>query len=425
MITNDRQYKITKSQILRFQESLADMMKIPSDASNFHPKVVEASKTAMESQLHDLLAQVEEYEALKAGKIFITEVKDLKELPELLIKARIANGLTQSQLARQLEMKEQQVQRYESELYSSASLKTILKIAELLQIKINGDAQLKEYESVETREYLNPKNYPFKEMFKRNWFEGFSGTLNEAIQQGEVLLLKLFDKAGISSNQLFSLNKKKVRRGGQLNSLALDAWHARVIGKARKQTVNDFNRATLTESWLRELVVLSKENKGPFLAAEYLMKSGIKFVIEPQIEGTYLDGAAILLEGKYPLVAMTLRYDRLDNFWFVLFHEIAHIKLHLNENLEAVFDDLDIKGDDFEDEADKFSLNVLLPNDVWKKSLVRFSPTKDAIVNQAQKLNIHPALVAGRIRRETGKYYQLNDLVGQGEVRKHFLELNH
>lgn len=424
MITNDRQYKITKSQIVNFQKSLEDMIKNPPTTTDLHPIIVQASRNAIEVQLKELISQIEEYDALKAGKIVIAEVRDLKQLPLILIKGRIANGLTQSELARKLELKEQQIQRYESELYNSASLKTLLRISELLKIKINGDVQLKEPVSSQVPEYLNPKNYPFKEMFKRKWFEGFSGTLNEAMQQADTLLFKFFDKAGISSTQLYSLNKKKVRTGSQLNSLALEAWHAQVIVKAQKQHVKDFDSSIITENWLKELAGLSRKDDGPLQAAHYLMQSGIRFVIEPQIEGTFLDGAAILHEGKHPIIALTLRYDRLDNFWFVLFHEIAHIRLHLGVNLEIIFDDLDLKGDEVESEADSFALNALIPNDVWRKSLVRFSPTKDAIINQAQKLNIHPSLIAGRIRGETGKYFQLNELVGHGDVRKHFLEFN-
>jgi HTH-type transcriptional regulator/antitoxin HigA len=402
---------------------LEDVIKNPPTSPDIHPKIIEANKNAIESQLNELRFEIQEYEALKAGEIYITEVKNFKELPLILIRARIANGLKQSELAKMLDMKEQQIQRYESELYSSASLKTLLKIADLLKVKINGDVQLKEVVK-DVPGYLNPANYPFKEMFKKKWFEGFTGTLNEAMQQADVLLFKLFDRAGIANKQVLSLNKKKVRTGGQYNQLALDAWHAHVIVKAKKQTVSEFDKETITDAWLKELASLSVKDNGPLQAAEYLMNSGIRFVIEPQIEGTYLDGAAILWENKYPVVALTLRNDRLDNFWFVLFHEIAHIKLHLNEDLEAVFDDLDLNSDGIENEADSFALNALISNDVWKKSLVRFSPSKEAIVNQAQKLNIHPALIAGRIRRETGKYYQLNDLIGQGDVRKHFLELN-
>jgi HTH-type transcriptional regulator / antitoxin HigA len=424
MITNDRQYKITKSQVVNFQKSLEDMIKNPPNTPDIHPLIAQASRNAIEAQLKELIAQIEEYEALKAGRIVITEVKDLKQLPQILIKARIANGFTQSELARQLEMKEQQIQRYEAELYNTASLKTLLRISELLNIKINGDVQLKEPVSYEVPEYLNPKNYPFKEMFKRKWFVGFNGTLNEAVLQADRLLFKFFDRAGIAGGQLYSLNRKKVRTGSTLNQLALEAWHAQVILKAKKQTILDFDSSVITESWLKELASISRKDDGPLQAAHFLMQYGIRFVIEPQIEGTFLDGAAILHEGKYPIIALTLRHDRLDNFWFVLFHEIAHIKLHLSENLEAVFDDLDFKGDDLENEADNFALNALIPNDVWKKSLVRFSPTNDSIVNQAQKLNVHPSLIAGRIRREKGKYYQFNELIGQGEVRKYFIESN-
>ena len=153
-----------------------------------------------------------------------------------------------------------------------------------------------------------------------------------------------------------------------------------------------------------------------------MINSGIRFVVEPQLEGTYLDGAAFLLEDKLPVIAMTLRYDRLDNFWFVLFHEIAHINLHLGDMFEAIFDDLDVKTDGIENEADEFALNALIPSDVWKKSLVRFTPSIDAIINQAKKLEVHPALVAGRIRKATGKYHQFVDLIGQGEVRKYFFK---
>jgi HTH-type transcriptional regulator/antitoxin HigA len=423
MITNDRQYKIAKTQILNFQQSLEDVINNPPDSPDVHPKIIAASKNAIESKLNELRLEAEEYEALKAGQVFITEVRDLKELPIILIKARIANGLKQSDLAKMLEMKEQQVQRYESELYSSSSLKTLLKIAELLKIRINGDVQLKEMDK-DVPEYLNPKNYPFKEMYKKKWFEGFTGTLNEAMQQADILLFKLFDRSGMNSNSALSLHRKKVRTGGQYNLLALEAWHAQVISKAKKQTVPEFNNEIITETWLKNLASLSVKENGPSEAAKYLMDSGIRFVIEPQIEGTYLDGAAILFDNKFPVVALTLRYDRLDNFWFVLFHEIAHVKDHLTGDLDAVFDDLDSKSDGIESEADNFALNALIANDIWKKSLVRFSPTKETILNQAQKLSVHPALIAGRIRRETGKYYQLTDLIGQGEVRKHFTDQN-
>ena len=70
---------------------------------------------------------------------------------------------------------------------------------------------------------------------------------------------------------------------------------------------------------------------------EYLAHSGIPLVVEPHLPQTYLDGAAFLLPAGRPVIGLTLRYDRLDNFWFVLFHELAHVVKHLRKDrLEAI-----------------------------------------------------------------------------------------
>lgn len=418
MITNDRQYKIAKSQVENFQHSLDSLVLNTNTNENIHPRLFELQKNAIESQLQDLVSDVQEYEDLKAGKIAITEVNNLKELPLALIKARIANGLTQAELADKIGVKMQQIQRYEAEKYDSASVRTLLKIAENLGININADVQIK---TVEAPANLDVRNYPFKQMYQRKWFGNFSGSYNEAVIDSKNLLEKLFERAGFSNLQ-YTLTKKSVRAGSQLNMFALDAWYAQVLVKAKLQQLDkNFDKSIITESWLKELASLSREENSPSRAEAYLKNSGIIFVIEPQLEGTFLDGAALLLENNSPVIALTLRYDRLDNFWFVLFHEIAHIALHLSDSLTVIFDDLDVKIDGIEQEADSFALNALIPDNIWKRALVRFSPSKETIINQAKTMGVHPALVAGRIRKETGKYHQFTDLVGQGEVRNFFL----
>jgi HTH-type transcriptional regulator / antitoxin HigA len=419
MITNDRQYKIAKTQIENFQQSLDSLALTSSTAKNIHPKLIEVQKNAIESQLNDLLSEAKEYEDLKAGKIAITEVNSLKDLPLALIKARIANGLTQAELAEKVGVKMQQIQRYEAEKYDSASVKTLLKIAEHLNININAEVQIK---TVEAPSNLDISNYPFKQMYQRKWFGNFSGSYNDAVIDSKNLIERFFETAGFSNLQ-YSFTKKSIRAGSTLNMFALNAWYAQVLTKAKSQQVNGvFEKSMINEGWLRSLAELSMENNSPAKAAEYLNNSGIRFVIEPQLEGTFLDGAALLWEDNSPIVAMTLRHDRLDNFWFVLFHEIAHIYLHLSDALTVIFDDLDVKIDGIEQEADAFALNALIPDIVWKKSLVRFSPSPETIINQAKTLKVHQALVAGRIRRETGRYYQFSELIGQGEVRSNFLQ---
>ncbi len=418
MITNDRQYKITNARLEEFRNALE---MLPSDATvpkNVHPKIFNAHKKALVSQIDELSNQVLEYENLKAGKTVISEIRNLKELPLSLIKARIANGFTQLQLAEQLGMKMQQIQRYEAEEYASASIKTLLKIADQLQLRFNGEVQLR---PIEAPEFLDIKKYPFKQMFERNWFGNFGSTpLNDAVKDSPNLIGQLFETAGLSTLK-YSFNKRSVRKNGNVNEYALNAWYARVLSLAKRQRLTAvFDREALSADWIKGLTKLSQEDNGPSLAVEYLKKSGIRVVIEPSLEGTLLDGAALLMEDLSPVIALTIRYDRLDNFWFVLLHEIAHIALHLNGELDVIFDDLDLKLDGIEKEADSYSLNAMIPDETWRKSLARLSPTNVTIKNQAIKLEIHPALVAGRIRRETGNYFEFNDLIGLNEVRKHF-----
>src|ERR1035437_6473615 len=327
MITNDRQYKITKSQIENFQEALDSFSNYTSGTENIHPQILEAQKNSISFKLRKLLEELKEYEDLKAGKIIITEVRNLKELPLVLIKSRIANSLTQAELAEKLGLKEQQIQRYESEKYETASLKTLLKVAEVLKISINADVQIKE---IDSPELYDLKKYPFKQMFQRKWFSDFNGTLNEASKHSAELIAGLYANAGIQNIQ-YALTKKSMRSGSEINDFALKAWYARVISKARNQELNVFfDKNYISESWLNELVLLSTKENGPQEAVERLKNIGIRIIFASQIDGTHLDGAAILMDSIYPVIALTLRYDRIDNFWFVLFHEIAHVILHLN-----------------------------------------------------------------------------------------------
>jgi HTH-type transcriptional regulator/antitoxin HigA len=128
-----------------------------------------------------------------------------------------------------------------------------------------------------------------------------------------------------------------------------------------------------------------------------------------------------LLSDGSPVIGMTLRYDRIDNFWFVLFHELIHIMKHLHkEDIESIFDDLDIDAEGIEQEADEEAGEVLVPEDKWNTALARYLRSEDSVKDFAQELHIHPAIVAGRIRKEANDYIILKDMVGQGEVRKLF-----
>lgn len=142
MIKNERQYKITKSEAAKFKQTLGEIVKNPKLQEELHPLLAMAEQEAMQSQLDDLLEELKEYEDLKSGKISELELDSLDELPNGLIRARIASGLSQKELADRLGIKEQQVQRYESEGYMSASLQRLSDISKALGIKVTEKIDL-------------------------------------------------------------------------------------------------------------------------------------------------------------------------------------------------------------------------------------------------------------------------------------------
>src|SRR3546814_17846220 len=102
---------------------------------------------------------------------------------------------------------------------------------------------------------------------------------------------------------------------------------------------------------------------------------GVRVVVERRLTKTYLDGAAMLLDGKDAIIALTLRHDRLDNFWFVLFHALGHIVLHRNRGLEDGFfaEESAAAKIAVEEEADEFVRHDLIPDDTGHTLLNRKS----------------------------------------------------
>ncbi|MBE9249352.1 helix-turn-helix domain-containing protein [Dolichospermum sp. LEGE 00240] len=144
MILNERQYMITKAEIKKFQSAIENLKKKVPPEDNENEKLRHQSYLgSLNGQLEELLDQVEEYENLKARKIHRLECKSLEELPEALIKARIFRGLTQEQLAKILNVKEQQVQRDEANMYANSSFTKILKVQRALDIEIREEVIFK------------------------------------------------------------------------------------------------------------------------------------------------------------------------------------------------------------------------------------------------------------------------------------------
>ncbi len=425
MITNERQYKITKQQLIKLRQGLKTF-----DPSEVEQRVgskilAEAELNALKSEIAVLSDQLKEYDLLRSGEITKFTASNLRDLPRILIRARIAQGLTQRELAECVGLKEQQIQRYESEEYAKASLQRLQVIAEALNLSIAEIAEFNTNPSIKestSAGHLDWNRFPIKEMYLRQWFEGFSGSLAAALDDAENVADSFV--RNVITRPTVALHRKQIRSGASIDEYALLAWECRILTLASVTHLgNSYQEGTIDDQWIAELAKESAKKDGPLRAKAKLGEAGIALVIEPHLTHTHLDGAA-LLSKKGPVIGMTLRYDRLDHFWFVLFHELIHSIKHLRKDrIEGIFDDMDASGTKkVETEADILASEALLPQEVWCKSLAKYVRSPETVVALAEELSISPAIIAGRIRHEANNYIILNDLVGQGEVRKHFLE---
>ena len=142
MITNERQYRITRKRAFSFAHAIEEFDDKSDERPDVHPRLLQAEREAMESQLADLREELEEYEQLKSAELSVISVASFEELADGLIKARIAGGLSQQALAQRLKLKEQQIQRYEAERYASASYQRLCQVARALEVRIENEILL-------------------------------------------------------------------------------------------------------------------------------------------------------------------------------------------------------------------------------------------------------------------------------------------
>ena len=144
MIMTDLQYKITQEWVARFQESLDQVrqqLQLDEGDDNTR-KLRRIYEAAFKSQRDTLQAQLAEYDELRSGKPVIVRISSLDDLPRTLIKARIAAGLTQRDLAERLEVPEEEVQHDEETEYSEAPLARLTEVAEVLGLTIGTEIAL-------------------------------------------------------------------------------------------------------------------------------------------------------------------------------------------------------------------------------------------------------------------------------------------
>lgn len=131
MIANERQHRIAKAELRRFEEAIEAGREIPP-SKNVDPRIHEAMDASLESEAEELRAKIQRYEDLREGRVSHREIEGLRDLPTALIEARIAAGLTQKALAERLGLQEQQIQRWEANLYSGVGVERLQEVADAM-----------------------------------------------------------------------------------------------------------------------------------------------------------------------------------------------------------------------------------------------------------------------------------------------------
>jgi HTH-type transcriptional regulator/antitoxin HigA len=249
---------------------------------------------------------------------------------------------------------------------------------------------------------------PVDEMIKRRWLD--AENLKD-ISEVELSLKKFFQSSSLENIEVLPHAAKKTQVAMKATPVQL-AWIYRVRQIANEMMAAQYSEFTVRSAIKRVEALLSAPEeirKVPRILAE----CGIRFVIVETIGSAKIDGVCLWLNEISPVIGMTLRFDRIDNFWFVLRHELEHVlRLH---GREAVMLDAELEGEragtgpNVSDEerlaneaaADFGVSRVMLNRFISRKS--PFFKEKD-ILGFARTLQIHPGIVVGRLQHETGRY---------------------
>jgi transcriptional regulator with XRE-family HTH domain len=131
VITNERQYRISKAELRRFEEA-GEAQQISAPSEGVDPRIHDAMGVSLRSEIDELRAQIKRYEDLRDGRVNQRELEGFLDLLTALVEARIAAGLTQKALAERLGLQEQQVQRWEANLYSGVGMERLQEVADAL-----------------------------------------------------------------------------------------------------------------------------------------------------------------------------------------------------------------------------------------------------------------------------------------------------
>ena len=257
------------------------------------------------------------------------------------------------------------------------------------------------------------QQFPIREMVKREWIKA-----SPSIEILEQQIIKFFNMDSINSApKIFHAAKKSSSYEG-LTEKQL-AWLFAAKNLAEKQILPTYNQLKLKNSiaTLKSFLLSPEEARH---VSRTLSECGVGFVIVEALPGSKIDGACFWLPNGSPVIVMSLRLNRVDNFWFVLRHEIEHVLHgHGKKNGFQLDQDIDFSSQIEEEKianeaAAEFCVSQAQLNDFIIRMGAYFP--EDRILMFSQRIGVHPGLVVGQLQRRLDRW---------GAWREHLVKMSH
>jgi HTH-type transcriptional regulator/antitoxin HigA len=276
--------------------------------------------------------------------------------------------------------------------------------------------RIKEEEEKE-KEWSIAREIPYKEILKRGWIK----IIDDKNKNEIIKVLKVFfsvasleflrntqSKTFNYYNELEpTINFKKGKE--KISEYSMITWIRKGELEATKIETGIFNKTDI-KNIIPEMKKLSMINSKDNIdkLKELCRINGIALVITPHLAKTYVDGVSKWIDKDTALIILSNRRKGIDSFWFNFFHELGHLLKHNKKKLFINAEET--LNSDIEKEANEFANNTLIPKDEYRNLKKEFLNEKK-IKEIAEKLNIHPSIIVGRLQFDKIiKYNEFSDL---------------
>lgn len=247
---------------------------------------------------------------------------------------------------------------------------------------------------------------PKSELIKRGWLseeEGRASSWNLFVQVHKKNQSALYRKNNSSDDPRILMWLSEVKSEASL--------------KLFQKSLNDFHG--IDKKYMQSIAKMSPDVSAVKHLPSILKEKGIILIYCRSLPGMKLDGVVFKLDSGHPVIAVSFRYPRLDNFWFTFMHEMAHICMHM-ENMDApILEDLDIESkEDLEIEADRLAKSSFVSRSEWRNCEAKYNKSDRAVEEFAGSIGVHKAIVAGMLRREQNDYSRYSNLVNEIDIRE-------